>query len=256
MHGGAGGVWDSFLGACLLAALPVGNRPNKYTLHTYQLPTSHPPSLRSALDRYLRRRGKRALRHVVKRLQGELLVLGLLSLMLVAFESYLLKICIPCGSSCSWDCPAQEAEAAGGTAAEGSSAGGQRRLQLAGAVAPALLGGSSGSSGWAGGSGRLLLAADKALDAYSCYQASETCRPGSEPFWSQLAIIQVRMCMYCREEKVAWTGAAAAAPCPLLEEANQLRRPAHSEDQLPSLPACSPPHAAPPDCSRTSSCSS
>lgn len=172
---------------------------NKHSLHTSSLPPT-PPSLRSALDRYLRRRGKRALRHVVKRLQNELLVLGLLSLMLVAFESYLLKICIPCGSSCSWDCPAQEAEAAGGTAAEGSSAGGQRRLQLAGAVAPALLGGRSGSSGWAGGSGRLLLAADKALDAYSCYQASETCGPGSEPFWSQLAIIQVRMCMWCREE--------------------------------------------------------
>lgn len=39
-----------------------------------------------ALDRYLKKRQKRALRHVVRRLQAELLVLGLLSLLLVAFE--------------------------------------------------------------------------------------------------------------------------------------------------------------------------
>lgn len=44
-----------------------------------------------ALDRYLRRKRKRALRHVVKQLQSELLALGLLSLLLVAFEGYLLK---------------------------------------------------------------------------------------------------------------------------------------------------------------------
>lgn len=161
-------------------------------------PCTTRPYPRRALDRYLRKRGKRALRHVVKRLQGELLVLGLLSLMLVAFESYLLQICIPCGSSCSWDCPAPEADTAGSS--EGSS-GGRRRLQLAGEAASALLGGgfsgsrfnsfSGGASNWEAGSGRLLLAAEAALDAYSCQQASETCGPGSEPFWSQLAIIQV-----------------------------------------------------------------
>lgn len=132
----------------------------------------------------------------MRRLQGELLVLGLLSLLLVAFEPYLLRICIPCSGSCSWDCPAPS-EGGGASNSNSSAAGdgGHRRLHGLAAATAALLGagggGASGTSGWAAGSGRLLLSSDAALDAYSCYQASETCGLGSEPFWSQLAIIQV-----------------------------------------------------------------
>lgn len=175
------------------ASLPH-NQPSPSVTSQPARPPRSLPRPSSALDRYLRRRGKRALRHVVKRLQNELLVLGLLSLMLVAFESYLLQICIPCSGSCSWDCPAPAAAA--GDNQSGGASGGARRLQLAAAAGTAMLAGgggfggsSSSGSSWAGG--RTLLAADTALDAYSCYQASETCAPGSEPFWSQLAIIQV-----------------------------------------------------------------
>ena len=85
-------------------------------------------------------------------------------------QGYLLKICIPCSTSCSWDCPA-----------EGASGGGDglRRRQLLGA----------GGAGGAGGS-RLLLAS-AAKDELACAEAAATCSVGSEPFWSSLAIIQV-----------------------------------------------------------------
>eukprot|EP00887_Chlorella_sp_A99_P001858 scaffold19.g1858.t1 len=51
------------------------------------------------LDRWLRARGKRALRHVVRRLEFELLVLGLISLVLAVFQEALLSICV---SGDSW----------------------------------------------------------------------------------------------------------------------------------------------------------
>lgn len=96
-------------------------------------------------------------------------------------QSYLLKICIPCsGDSCSWDCPEPQ-PGAGSNTASSDGGGGHRRRGLLEALS--LLGAG-------GGSGARLLLADEALDAYSCYQASSTCGPGSEPFWSQLAIIQ------------------------------------------------------------------
>ncbi|KAL4419039.1 hypothetical protein ABPG77_011021 [Micractinium sp. CCAP 211/92] len=122
----------------------------------------------SALDRYLRRNGKRALRHVVRRLQGELLVLGLLSLLLVAFEPYLLQICINCsGSACAWDCPAPPY---GADASAGAGSGSGRRR-------------------------RRLLASGAGADL-GCLQAAETCAPGSEPFWSQLAIVQAHLFLF------------------------------------------------------------
>ncbi|EFN55984.1 hypothetical protein CHLNCDRAFT_145348 [Chlorella variabilis] len=117
----------------------------------------------AALEGWLKRHHKRGLRHVLQRLQRELLVLGLLSLLLIAFEGYLLKICIPCGTSCSWDCPAQQGSDAGS-----GSDGGHRRQLLASA----------------------------ALDELSCRQAADTCGPGSEPFWSQLALIQAHVFLF------------------------------------------------------------
>lgn len=93
-------------------------------------------------------------------------------------QEYLLLICIPCQESCSWDCPALEP-----AAAASSDTGHRRRSTLALAVEHVLSGGVA--------AGRGLLAASEELDAYSCAQAAETCGPGSEPFWSQLAIIQV-----------------------------------------------------------------
>jgi hypothetical protein len=75
-------------------------------------------------------------------------------------QGYLLKICIPCsGSACAWDCPELQVEADGG-----------RRRLLASA----------------------------ATDEFSCQQAAETCSPGSEPFWSQLAMIQAGRCWMTR----------------------------------------------------------
>lgn len=78
-------------------------------------------------------------------------------------QGYLLKICIPCGTSCSWDCPAQQGSDAGS-----GSDGGHRRQLLASA----------------------------ALDELSCRQAADTCGPGSEPFWSQLALIQAHVFLF------------------------------------------------------------
>lgn len=52
-------------------------------------PTATPPPCLSpcrALDAYLKRHQKRGLRHIVRRLKEELLVLGIISLLLVAFE--------------------------------------------------------------------------------------------------------------------------------------------------------------------------
>jgi hypothetical protein len=51
------------------------------------------------LDNYLRRNNKRGLRHVVNRLKSELLVLGLLSLLLVAFEVTALPPVPSCSSA-------------------------------------------------------------------------------------------------------------------------------------------------------------
>lgn len=70
----------------------------------------------------------------------------------------LVQICIDCGDSCSWDCPALE------EAADTTTSGHRRRS---------------------------LLASDE-LSEYSCAEAAATCAPGSEPFWSQLAMIQAR----------------------------------------------------------------
>ncbi len=122
--------------------------------------------------------------------QGELLVLGLLSLLLVAFEPYLLQICINCsGSACAWDCPAPP-YGADASAGAGSSSGRRRALL----EAPAL----SGGSGNALSTGRGLLASGAGADL-GCLQAAETCAPGSEPFWSQLAIVQVRLWLAARK---------------------------------------------------------
>lgn len=116
--------------------------------------------------------------------QGELLVLGLLSLLLVAFEPYLLQICITCsGSACAWDCPAPPY---GADASAGAGSGSGRRRALL--ESPAL---SAGGSNLLSG-GRRLLASGAGADL-GCLQAAETCAPGSEPFWSQLAIVQVRL---------------------------------------------------------------
>ncbi|KAL4451706.1 hypothetical protein ABPG75_007368 [Micractinium tetrahymenae] len=135
-----------------------------------------------ALDRYLKRHGKRALRHVVRRLQGELLVLGLLSLLLVAFESYLLRICIPCsGDACAWGCPEPPYVEQG--QAGSSGAGGHRRLRTLQAA-------------WAGAGGGRGLLASGATGQLGCLQAEETCGLGSEPFWSQLAIVQAHLFLF------------------------------------------------------------
>ncbi|KAI3437800.1 hypothetical protein D9Q98_000247 [Chlorella vulgaris] len=115
----------------------------------------------TALDDWLKARRKVGLRRVLRNLQRELGILGLLSLLLAATEAYLLQICISCsGTTCSWDCqpvPGNEEE------------GGTRR--------------------------RHLLASD-AVDQLSCAQAAETCSPGSEPFWSQLSLIQAHIFLF------------------------------------------------------------
>ncbi|GAB4813535.1 hypothetical protein N2152v2_000581 [Parachlorella kessleri] len=65
------------------------------------------------LDRHLKRTGRRGLRKVLRALEDELLVLGLISLVLIAFERYLLLICIPCnGGKCYWDVEGPEADPA------------------------------------------------------------------------------------------------------------------------------------------------
>ncbi|GAB4813555.1 hypothetical protein N2152v2_000601 [Parachlorella kessleri] len=64
-----------------------------------------------ALDLYLKRKGKRGLRKVLRALKEEVLILGVISLVLIAFERYLLRICLPCsGDSCYWQAEGSEAE--------------------------------------------------------------------------------------------------------------------------------------------------
>ena len=59
------------------------------------------------LERYLKRKGRQGLVDALHHINTEIMLIGLISLLLVQYEGYLLRICIPCSENdleCKWDC--------------------------------------------------------------------------------------------------------------------------------------------------------
>lgn len=117
----------------------------------------------SWLEAYFKRTGKRGLRSVLVQLNTELLVLGLISLLLVSFEEYFLKICIPCsGSNCYWGCSVPNTTEAGSSQAVEVSESNEEAV----------------------------------TQSVTCVEVEEVCPAGSEPFWSSAAIIQAHILIF------------------------------------------------------------
>lgn len=119
------------------------------------------------LETYLRRKNKKGLRNVVSQLNTEILILGLISLLLIAFEQYFLLICIPCsGDTCYWGC-------------ENTVDNAQNAKQSAAQIVEGDAEGSSSIS-----------------HTIDCLQVKESCPEGQEPFWSATAITQAHILIF------------------------------------------------------------
>jgi hypothetical protein len=119
------------------------------------------------LETYFRRKNKRGLRNVVSQLNTEILILGLISLLLIAFEQYFLLICIPCsGDTCYWDC-------------ENTIDNAQNARESAAQIVEGDAEDSSSIS-----------------QTIDCLEVKETCPEGQEPFWSATAIMQAHILIF------------------------------------------------------------